>query len=120
MLVAVAVLILSGRSLVAGLFAVFLLIFGFALCVPLAVRTASALLAAPAARIGGMLARMAVAGIGESLSRTGVAIVALAVAVSATIGEGSVSRASSSRRKDTDRRENTQLAAHARSQASGP
>jgi putative ABC transport system permease protein len=86
MLVAVAVLILSGRSLVAGLFAVFLLIFGFALCVPLAVRTASALLAAPAARIGGMLARMAVAGIGESLSRTGVAIVALAVAVSATIG----------------------------------
>ena len=33
-----------------------------------------------------MLARMAVAGIGQSLSRTGVAIVALAVAVSATIG----------------------------------
>jgi putative ABC transport system permease protein len=33
-----------------------------------------------------MLARMAVSGIGESLSRTGVAIVALAVAVSATIG----------------------------------
>jgi len=86
MLVAVTVLMLSGRSLVAGLFAVFLLIFGFALCVPLAVRTASALLAPVASRIGGMLARMAVAGIGESLSRTGVAIVALAVAVSATIG----------------------------------
>lgn len=86
MLVAVAVLVLSGRSLVAGLFAVFLLILGFALCVPLAVRIASALLAPLASRIGGMLARMAVAGIGESLSRTGVAIVALAVAVSATIG----------------------------------
>jgi putative ABC transport system permease protein len=86
MLVAVAVLMLSGRSLVAGLFAVFLLILGFALCVPLAVRSASALLAPLASRIGGMLARMAVAGIGQSLSRTGVAIVALAVAVSATIG----------------------------------
>ena len=86
MLIAVAVLMLSGRSLVAGLFAVFLLILGFALCVPIAVKTASALLAQPASRIGGMLARMAVAGIGQSLSRTGVAIVALAVAVSATIG----------------------------------
>jgi putative ABC transport system permease protein len=86
MLVAAGVLVLSGRSLVAGLFAVFLLILGFALCVPLAVRAASALLAPLASRIGGMLARMAVAGIGQSLSRTGVAIVALAVAVSATIG----------------------------------
>lgn len=86
MLIAVVVLVLSGRSLVAGLFAVFLLILGFALCVPIAVKTASALLAQPASRIGGMLARMAVAGIGQSLSRTGVAIVALAVAVSATIG----------------------------------
>ncbi len=86
MLVAVVVLLVSGRSLVAGLLAVFLLIFGFALCVPLAVRTASSLLAPAASRVGGMLARMAVAGIGQSLSRTGVAIVALAVAVSATIG----------------------------------
>jgi len=86
MLAAVAVLSFSGRSLGAGLLAVFLLIFGFALCVPLAVRAASGVLAPAASRIGGMLARMAVAGIGESLSRTGVAIVALAVAVSATIG----------------------------------
>jgi putative ABC transport system permease protein len=86
MLAAVAVLAVSGRNLVAGLLAVFLLIFGFALCVPLAVRAASAWLAPAASRIGGMLARMAVAGIGQSLSRTGVAIVALAVAVSATIG----------------------------------
>ena len=86
MVAAVVLLAVSGRSLVAGLVAVFLLIFGFALCVPLAVRSASALLAPAASRIGGMLARMAVAGIGQSLSRTGVAIVALAVAVSATIG----------------------------------
>jgi putative ABC transport system permease protein len=86
MVAAVVLLAVSGRSLVAGLVAVFLLIFGFALCVPLAVRSASALLAPAASRIGGILARMAVAGIGQSLSRTGVAIVALAVAVSATIG----------------------------------
>ncbi len=86
MLAAVAVLLLSGRNLVAGLLAVFLLIFGFALCVPFAVKAATVMLAPLASRIGGMLARMAVSGIGESLSRTGVAIVALAVAVSATIG----------------------------------
>jgi putative ABC transport system permease protein len=86
MFAAVGVLILSGRNLVAGLLAVFLLIVGFALCVPLAVRAASESLAPLASRAGGMLARMAVSGISESLSRTGVAIVALAVAVSATIG----------------------------------
>jgi len=86
MLIATAVLALSGRDLVAGLAAVFLLILGFSLCVPQVVRLASALLAPAAQRLGGTPARMAVAGIGASLSRTGVAIVALAVAVSATIG----------------------------------
>ena len=86
MLIATAVLAFSGRDLVAGLAAVFLLILGFSLCVPLGVRLASARLAPTAQRLGGTPARMAVAGIGAGLSRTGVAIVALAVAVSATIG----------------------------------
>ena len=86
MLVATAVLAFSGRDLVAGLAAVFLLILGFSLCVPQVVRLASGLLAPAAQRVAGTPARMAVAGIGASLSRTGVAIVALAVAVSATIG----------------------------------
>ena len=86
MLIATAVLAFSGRDLVAGLAAVFLLILGFSLCVPQVVRFASALLAPAAQRVGGTPARMAVAGIGASLSRTGVAIVSLAVAVSATIG----------------------------------
>ena len=86
LLIAGAVLALSGRSLVAGLVAVFLLILGFALCVPLAARAASGTLAPVAGRLGGVWARLAVGGIGSSLSRTGVAIVALAVAVSATIG----------------------------------
>ncbi len=85
-LVAVATLLLSGRNLVAGLTAVFLLILGFAFCVPQLVGFMSRLLSLPVGRLGGTPARMAVAGIGASLSRTAVAIVALAVAVSATIG----------------------------------
>ncbi len=76
----------SGRSLVAGLISVFLLILGFALCVPVVVRAFTTILSPIAKRLGGVWARLAVNGIGGSLSRTGVAIVALAVAVSATIG----------------------------------
>jgi putative ABC transport system permease protein len=79
-------ILVSGRSLVGGLTAVFMLILGFALCVPLFVSVASGLSAPLAARLGGTTARLAVAGIASGLSRTGVAIVALAVAVSATIG----------------------------------
>ena len=83
---AVAVLALSGRSLVAGLAAVFMLILGFALVVPVIVKVLTAALAPVAKRMAGVGARLAVTGIGASLSRTGVAIVALAVAVSATVG----------------------------------
>jgi putative ABC transport system permease protein len=86
MVVAVALLIFSGRNLVAGLAAVFLLILGFACSVPLAVRWASSILAPAAQAIGGAIARMAVSGIATGLSRTAIAIVALAIAVSATIG----------------------------------
>ena len=82
----VVLLLLSGRSLIAGLAAVFMMILGFAFCVPLIVRLAAEALAPIASRLGGPPARMAVSGIAASLSRTGVAIVALAVAVSATIG----------------------------------
>ncbi len=86
MAVAAALLVFSGRDLVAGLAAVFLLILGFAFCVPLAVRWASSMLSPLAQTLGGTTARMAVAGIASGLSRTAVAIVALAIAVSATIG----------------------------------
>jgi putative ABC transport system permease protein len=83
---AVVLLRWSGSSLVAGLAAVFMLILGFALLVPLAVKTVTSLLAPVVGRLAGTSARLAVSGIGASLSRTGVAVVALAVAVSATIG----------------------------------
>jgi putative ABC transport system permease protein len=79
-------LVVSGRSLVAGLAAALLLILGFSLCTPLCVRVVAARLAPLAGRLGGVGARMAVAGTGAGLSRTGIAVVALAVAVSATIG----------------------------------
>jgi len=85
-LLAILLLQISGSNLVAGLTAVFMLILGFALCVPVAVRAITSVLEPLAARAGGTTARLAVSGIGANLSRTGVAIVALAVAVSATIG----------------------------------
>ena len=80
------VLQLSGHSLLAGLVALFLMILGFALSIPLAVRFLAEQGARLAAAVGGIPARLAVGGIATSLSRTGIAIVALAVAVSATVG----------------------------------
>ena len=86
LLAAVVLLAVSGRSLVAGLAAVFLLILGFSSCVPFAVRHLSRWLEPAAHRLAGMPARLAIGGIASGLSRTGVAVVALAVALSATIG----------------------------------
>jgi len=83
---AAVILLLSGRSLVAGLLSVFMLILGFGLVVPAVVKASTCVLAPIARRLGGVWARLAVTGIGENLSRTAVAIVALAIAVSATIG----------------------------------
>jgi len=87
-LIALSVLLLAmpGDGLVTGLSAMFVLILGFAFCIPIAVKYAARVVAPIAGRIGGVPARLAIAGTGTSLSRTGVAIVALAIAVSATIG----------------------------------
>ena len=83
---ALVVLAVSGRDLVAGLAAALMLILGFSLCAPWFVKVAAARLAPLAGRTGGIAARMAVAGTGAGLSRTGIAVVALAIAVSTTIG----------------------------------
>jgi putative ABC transport system permease protein len=85
-LLAVLLLSFSGSNLLAGLTAVFMLILGFALCVPVSVKAITSVLEPLAARAGNTSARLAVSGIGANLSRTGIAIVALSVAVSATIG----------------------------------
>jgi putative ABC transport system permease protein len=87
-LIALSVILLwiSGSNLVAGLCALFLLILGFAFCIPLFVRIASSALEPVGGKIGGAAGRLAIGGVGKTLSRTGVAIVALSIAVSATIG----------------------------------
>lgn len=79
-------LAVSGTSLVAALAALFALVLGVALCIPALVQIAVPFLSPLAGRLGGVAGRLAVGGIGASMSRTAVAIVALAVAVSATIG----------------------------------
>ncbi|HEX2139860.1 MAG TPA: FtsX-like permease family protein, partial [Woeseiaceae bacterium] len=83
---AAVLLEISGRSLVAGLFALFMLIPGLALCIPIFVRAIAGALTPLGAVLGGAAGRLAISGIGASLSRTAVAIVALGVAVSATLG----------------------------------
>lgn len=84
--VSAALLWLSGSNLVGGLVALFLLIIGFAFCIPLFVKYVSMFLEPVAGRLAGTAGRLAVGGVGKTLSRTGVAIVALSIAVSATIG----------------------------------
>lgn len=84
--VAGLILMLSGTNLLAGLVAVFAIILGYALCIPVAVRYVVSLMAARRSKSGRAVSRLAVDGVAKSLSRTGVAIVALAIAVSATIG----------------------------------
>lgn len=83
---AVVLMLLSGRSLGAGLLAIFMLLFGFALVIPFLVQQFARLAEPLAARAAGTTGRLAIAGVRASLSRTGIAVVALAVAVSATIG----------------------------------
>jgi putative ABC transport system permease protein len=84
--VAAAVVVLtSGRSLLAGFVALFLLLLSVAALAPPTLRA----LARGSARLAGHaspIARLALADIAASLSRTGVAVAALALAVCAMIG----------------------------------
>ncbi|SDZ82136.1 putative ABC transport system permease protein [Thiothrix caldifontis] len=73
----------SGKQLVTGFFGLFLLIVGYSLCVPLVLRMA--LHGLQRLRLH-LLLRMAIRGVQASLSRTSLAIIALTVAVSATVG----------------------------------
>ena len=79
-------LVVTDRSLVVGFAGMFLIVVGLALLVPGFVALLSRRLAGPIGRLAGLSTRMAIQGIGRSLSRTGVAVTALAVAVAATIG----------------------------------
>lgn len=87
-LAALGVFAWKGAPLVLSLGALFTLLVGAALFVPLLTLWASAALAAPVGFFAGNLGRMAARGIAASLSRTGVAIAALAIALSASAGMG--------------------------------
>jgi len=81
-----AVIEYAGQGLAtsyAGLFAVFL---GLAVLVPLVAIAVMRLLEPPLAAVFGPIGRLAARGVAGSLSRTGVAMSALAIAVAATIG----------------------------------
>ncbi len=76
----------SGRSLVAGFIALALLIAGYALLCPLLLRQLLRGLVCAAAGCGSTHLQLALRGVQSALPRTGPALIALAVAVSATVG----------------------------------
>ena len=78
---------LSGRNLVGGFAGLFSLIIGYSLLTPLAV-LGLGWLGGPLARRAGLLPRLALRGITANLSRSGLAIAALSVAVAAALGVG--------------------------------
>jgi putative ABC transport system permease protein len=80
------ILALSGRSLVAAFTALFALVAGYALLCPGVLRVLLRGLEYLASRSGSIGLRLAVRGVGSALPRTGPALVALAVAVAATVG----------------------------------
>ncbi len=75
----------SGKNLLGGFGGLFMIIAGYSLLVPLGVALLSRLSNRPG-KPGGLLVRFALRGIGANLSRTGLSIAALSVAVAATLG----------------------------------
>ena len=82
------VLTFSDVSLIAGFFALFLIIVSSALLSPLFVKIVTPFLSLLMGKIAGLPGRIAVRGILKSLSRTGVAIAALTIAVAEIVGMG--------------------------------
>ena len=85
MLAGTAIALAPLESLVAGFAALMLLILGYGLLLPWVVLRLARLARAPAALLGTAVA-LAAGGIERNISRTGLAIAALAIAVSATFG----------------------------------
>lgn len=83
---ALLLLVFSGSSIVAGFASLFLIIMGFALITPAAMVRMLSLLSPLMDRCLGLPGRMATRGVRASLSRTQVAVIALAIAVSAVVG----------------------------------
>jgi len=76
----------SGKSIVLGLASIFLLLFGFAMMTPALTLMFMKLIERIFGRLSGVLVRLPVRMVSAEISRTGIAIAALMIAVSATIG----------------------------------
>ncbi len=83
---AVAPTFLPGRSIGLGLTSIFLLLFGFALLMPIFTLVLMKLLDLLLGRFINVLGRLPLRMVSAEISRTGIAIAALMIAVSATIG----------------------------------
>lgn len=81
-------LMAPGRNIAVSYGALFLVLVGYALLIPIMVDRMSAWVRPVMAYVFGMTGRMAASGIRTSLSRTSVAVAALMVAIAATIGVG--------------------------------
>jgi putative ABC transport system permease protein len=81
-------LMATEQSIIIGYGALLCLLLGAALCTPWAVMGIARALRPVLGRLVGVVGRMAARGVVTSLSRTGVAIAALMVAVAATVGVG--------------------------------
>ena len=88
LLLAVAILAIADRGLWQAFVAIFLVIVAGAMLVPLSTHGLMRLLEAPIAGISGITGRMAVRGVTDSLSRTGVATAALSIAVATVMSIG--------------------------------
>ena len=83
--VATAMIAFSQRSLIAGFGALLLLMLAVALATPAVLRATARVSGRAIGRIS-TTARVAIAGVGASLSRTGVAVAALCIALAAALG----------------------------------
>lgn len=81
-----ALALLSGKSIALGLASIFLLLFGFAMLTPALTLMFMKLIERVFGRLSGILVRLPARMVSAEISRTGIAIAALMIAVSATIG----------------------------------
>ncbi len=86
LMVASQLLIDLGTGLVSGFIGLFLQVLAYGLCIPLVLRGVLSTLQRWPLLQGSLLPRMAVRSVQASLSRTSLAIIALSIAVSATVG----------------------------------
>jgi putative ABC transport system permease protein len=88
MAVSIAILFLSGRSIIAGFVSLFMLVIGFALCIPVVVNFICGKTSSLMDSRAGAMNKMVITGISGSISRAGTAIAALTVAISVVVGMG--------------------------------